>query len=220
MFRELVFCTLMPRILNEEEKHEALSFVSSNLSQRHSGPWTADRGQPQMDTSTTNYDLFSPYSCYKYYLMKRIALFPGTFDPITVGHVNILERAIPLFDEIVIGIGNNSSKSTLFALEQREQWIKDIFKDVPTIKVASYEGLTVDFCKEINAHYILRGLRNMSDFDYEKNIAQMNKLVSENVESIFLMCDPAYTPISSSVVRDLIRNGGDTSKFLPEEVKF
>lgn len=152
--------------------------------------------------------------------MKRIALFPGTFDPITVGHINILERAIPLFDEIVIGIGNNSSKSTLFALEQREQWIKDIFKNVPSIKVASYEGLTVDFCKEINAHYILRGLRNMSDFDYEKNIAQMNKLVSEQVESVFLMCDPAYTPVSSSVVRDLIRNGGDTSKFLPKEVKF
>ncbi len=152
--------------------------------------------------------------------MKRIALFPGTFDPITVGHINILERAIPLFDEIVIGIGNNSSKSTLFALEQREQWIKDIFKNVPSIKVASYEGLTVDFCKQINAQYILRGLRNMSDFDYEKNIAQMNKLVSEHVESIFLMCDPAYTPISSSVVRDLIRNGGDTSKFLPKEVKF
>jgi pantetheine-phosphate adenylyltransferase len=152
--------------------------------------------------------------------MKRIALFPGTFDPITVGHVNILERAIPLFDEIVIGIGNNSSKSTLFALEQREQWIKEVFKQVPTITVASYEGLTVDFCKQINAHYILRGLRNMSDFDYEKNIAQMNKLVSEQVESVFLMCDPAYTPVSSSVVRDLIRNGGDTSKFLPKEVKF
>lgn len=152
--------------------------------------------------------------------MKRIALFPGTFDPITVGHVNILERAIPLFDEIVIGIGNNSSKSTLFALEQREQWIKDVFKHVPSIKVASYEGLTVDFCQQIKAHYILRGLRNMSDFDYEKNIAQMNKLVSEEVESVFLMCDPAYTPISSSVVRDLIRNGGDTSKFLPKEVKF
>ena len=152
--------------------------------------------------------------------MKRIALFPGTFDPITVGHVNILERAIPLFDEIVIGIGNNSSKSTLFALEQREQWIKEVFKQVPSITVASYEGLTVDFCKQINAHYILRGLRNMSDFDYEKNIAQMNKLVSEQVESVFLMCDPAYTPVSSSVVRDLIRNGGDTSKFLPKGVKF
>jgi pantetheine-phosphate adenylyltransferase len=153
-------------------------------------------------------------------MMKRIALFPGTFDPITVGHVNVLQRAIPLFDEIVIGIGNNSSKSTLFPLEQREKWIKEIFKDVATVKVASYEGLTVDFCKTIHANYILRGLRSMSDFDYEKNIAQMNKLVNENVESVFLMCDPAYTPISSSVVRDLIRNGGNAAPYLPAEIKF
>jgi pantetheine-phosphate adenylyltransferase len=152
-------------------------------------------------------------------MIKRIALFPGTFDPITVGHVNILKRAIPLFEEIVIGIGNNSSKSTLFPLEQREKWIQDIFKDMPTVSVASYDGLTVDFCQKINANYILRGLRSMSDFDYEKNIAQMNKLVSENVESIFLMCDPAYSPISSSIVRDLIRNGGDASPYLPAEIK-
>lgn len=152
--------------------------------------------------------------------MKRIALFPGTFDPITVGHLNILERAIPLFDEVVIGIGHNSSKSTLFPLEQRENWIKEIFKDVPTVRVESYEGLTVDFCQKINANYILRGLRNMSDFDYEKNIAQMNKLVSNHIESIFLMCDPEYTPISSSVVRDLIRNGGNAAPYLPEEVKY
>jgi pantetheine-phosphate adenylyltransferase len=152
--------------------------------------------------------------------MKRIALFPGTFDPITVGHVNILERALPLFDEIVVGIGHNSTKTTLFPLEQREGWIREIFKNSPKISVSSYEGLTVDFCKKINANYILRGLRNMSDFDYEKNIAQMNKLVSDNVESIFLMCDPAYTPISSSVVRDLIRNGGDAGPFLPKEIVF
>lgn len=150
--------------------------------------------------------------------MKRIALFPGTFDPITVGHLNILERAIPLFDEVVIGIGHNSSKSTLFPLEQRENWIKEIFKNVPTVRVESYEGLTVDFCQKINANYILRGLRNMSDFDYEKNIAQMNKLVTNHIESIFLMCDPEYTPISSSVVRDLIRNGGNAAPFLPKEV--
>lgn len=152
--------------------------------------------------------------------MKRIALFPGTFDPITIGHLNIIERAIPLFDQIVIGIGHNSSKSTLFPLHQREEWIRSIFKNKPSVSVASYEGLTVDYCKEIGALYILRGLRNMSDFDYEKNIAQMNKLVSQQVESIFLMCDPAYTPISSSVVRDLIRNGGDASPYLPEEVIF
>jgi pantetheine-phosphate adenylyltransferase len=153
-------------------------------------------------------------------MKKRIALFPGTFDPITIGHVNILERAIPLFDEIIVGIGNNSSKSTLFKLDQREAWIREIFKEVPSVKVSSYEGLTVDFCNKINANYILRGLRSMSDFDYEKNIAQMNKLVNNNVESVFLMCDPAYTPISSSVVRDLIRNGGDASPYLPKEVQF
>ncbi len=150
--------------------------------------------------------------------MKRIALFPGTFDPITIGHVNLIERAMHLYDEIVIGIGHNSSKSTLFSLEKREEWIKTIYKDVPKVRVQSYEGLTVSFCDEIGAQYILRGLRNMSDFDYEKNIAQMNKLVNPNVETIFLMCDPAYTPISSSVVRDLIRNGGDAKAYVPKEV--
>lgn len=152
--------------------------------------------------------------------MKRIALFPGTFDPITIGHVNIVERAMQLFDEIVIGIGHNSSKTTLFPLEQRELWIREIFASHPKVKVQSYEGLTVSFCMELNAHYILRGLRNMSDFDYEKNIAQMNKLVTPNVETVFLMCDPAYTPISSSVVRDLIRNGGDAKPYLPKQVIF
>ncbi len=152
--------------------------------------------------------------------MKRIALFPGTFDPITIGHINLIDRAMHLFDEIVIGIGHNSSKSTLFSLEQRENWIKDIFKNQHKVRVQAYEGLTVVFCEEIGAQYILRGLRNMSDFDYEKNIAQMNKLVKPNIETIFLMCDPAYTPISSSVVRDLIRNGGDASPYLPQEVKY
>lgn len=152
--------------------------------------------------------------------MKRIALFPGTFDPITIGHVNLVERAMFLFDEIVIGIGHNSSKSTLFSLTQRVDWIKEIYKNSPTVRVSAYEGLTINFCEEINASYILRGLRNMSDFDYEKNIAQMNKLVKPGIETIFLMCDPAYTPISSSVVRDLIRNGGDATPFLPKEIKF
>ncbi|MFN3446439.1 MAG: pantetheine-phosphate adenylyltransferase [Bacteroidia bacterium] len=113
--------------------------------------------------------------------MKRIALFPGTFDPITIGHINLIERAMHLYDEIVIGIGHNSTKSTLFSLEQRENWIKDIFKNQPKVRVQAYEGLTVAFCEEIGALYILRGLRNMSDFDYEKNIAQMNKLVNPNI---------------------------------------
>jgi pantetheine-phosphate adenylyltransferase len=151
---------------------------------------------------------------------QRIALFPGTFDPITVGHVNIVNRARHLFDEIIIGIGHNSSKATLFALELRISWIKEIFKMDANISVQPYEGLKVDFCKQTVAKYILRGLRNMTDFDYEKNIAQMNKIVYPDAETVFLMCDPAYTPISSSVVRDLIRNGGDTKGFIPEEVKY
>jgi pantetheine-phosphate adenylyltransferase len=151
--------------------------------------------------------------------IKRKALFPGTFDPITVGHVNIINRALSMFDEIVIGIGHNSSKATLFPLQTRLEWIEQIFKTEAKISVASYEGLTVTFCKEIGANYILRGLRNMADFDYEKNIAQMNKLVHNEVETVFLMCDPAYTPISSSVVRDLIRNGGNIDGFVPAEVK-
>jgi pantetheine-phosphate adenylyltransferase len=152
--------------------------------------------------------------------MKRIALFPGTFDPITIGHVNIMERGLPMFDEIVVGIGVNSSKVTLFKLEQREKWVKEIFSGYKNVRVEVYEGLTVSFCEKIGANYILRGLRNMSDFDYEKNIAQMNKLVYAKAETVFLMCDPKYSPISSSVVRDLIRNGGDASAYLPKEVKF
>lgn len=151
---------------------------------------------------------------------KRIALFPGTFDPITIGHLNIMERAMHLFDGIHVGIGNNAGKTTLFPLEQRIDWIKEIFKGNSKIAVSAYEGLTVDYCKKIGAGYILRGLRNMSDFDYEKNIAQMNKIVSHDIETVFLMCDPAFTPISSSVVRDLIRNGGDTGSFLPPQIKY
>jgi pantetheine-phosphate adenylyltransferase len=152
--------------------------------------------------------------------MKRIALFPGTFDPITVGHVNIVERALHLFDEIVIGIGHNSSKNTLFPLEKRLEWINEVFKNEPKVRAEIYEGLTVNYCEKIEAGYILRGLRTMSDFDYEKNIAQMNKIVFNKVETIFIMCDPAYTPVSSSIVRDLIRNNGDVSEFIPVQVKY
>ncbi len=152
--------------------------------------------------------------------MIRIALFPGTFDPITVGHVNIIERALPLFDKIIVGIGHNSSKATLFPVEKRIDWINQIFAGEPKVTGAFYEGLTVNYCKEIGAQYILRGIRNMADFDYEKNIAQMNKIVYPDAETVFLMCDPKYTPISSSVVRDLIRNNGDTSLFVPKEVQY
>jgi pantetheine-phosphate adenylyltransferase len=152
--------------------------------------------------------------------MKKIALFPGTFDPITIGHVNIIERALPLFDEIIVGIGHNSSKATLFPLEKRVEWISKIYKNESKIRAEIYEGLTVKYCEEIGAQYILRGIRNMADFDYEKNIAQMNKIIYPKAESVFLMCDPAFTPISSSVVRDLIRNGGEAGAFVPKEVVY
>lgn len=152
--------------------------------------------------------------------MKNIALFPGTFDPITIGHVNVVERALPLFDEIIIGIGHNSNKTTLFEWQQRLEWINEIFKENPKVRAEMYEGLTADFCRKLNANFILRGIRNMADFDYEKTIAQMNKLISHKVETVFMMSDPSFSPVSSSVVRDLIRNGGDATAFLPKEVKY
>jgi pantetheine-phosphate adenylyltransferase len=152
--------------------------------------------------------------------MERICLFPGTFDPVTMGHVDVIERAVGLFDKLVIGIGTNSSKQPMFTVEQRTGWMQDIFKNDPRIVVTSYEGLTVDFCQKINARYILRGIRYISDFEYEKAIADMNRMLVPHVETIFLTCAPLYSTISSTLVRDVIRNGGDASMFLPKEVKF
>src|ERR1700744_1760584 len=152
--------------------------------------------------------------------MQRICLFPGTFDPITLGHVDIIERAVSLFDKLIIGIGTNSSKQPMFSVEQRIAWIKDIFKNEPRVDVAAYQGLTVDYCKEINAAYILRGIRYVSDFEYEKAIADMNHMLAHNIETIFLTCSPLYSTISSTLVRDVIRNNGDVSMFVPKEVKF
>lgn len=151
--------------------------------------------------------------------MERICLFPGTFDPITKGHVDVIERAVSLFDKLVIGIGTNSSKQPMWSVEQRVEWIKEIFKNDPRIVVAGYSGLTVDYCKQINAHYILRGIRYISDFEYEKAIADMNRMLAPQIETIFLTCSPLYSTISSTLVRDVIRNGGDARMFLPDEVK-
>lgn len=147
-------------------------------------------------------------------------LFPGTFDPITKGHLDILYRALPLFDEIVIGIGVNSSKKPMFPLEQRIAWIEEIFKDKPQISVASYEGLTVDFCNEINARFILRGIRFVSDFEYEKAIADMNRMLQPQIETYFLTSSPEFATVSSTLVRDVIRNEGNAKLFLPKEVKW
>ena len=149
----------------------------------------------------------------------KIAVFPGSFDPITVGHVDLVRRAAPLFDRIVVAVGVNSQKRYLFDLEQRMAWLRDVFADQPTVEVASFEGLTAHFCRRIGARYLLRGLRNASDFDYEKTISQLNGIVGEGLETIFLISPPAYSHISSTIVREIIKGGGDAAPFLPEAVR-
>ncbi|MES1221639.1 MAG: pantetheine-phosphate adenylyltransferase [Bacteroidota bacterium] len=150
--------------------------------------------------------------------MERICLFPGTFDPLTLGHVDIIDRAIPLFDKIVVGIGLNTSKAPMFSAEQRLQWINEIYKNEPRVEGAIYEGLTVNFCKKIGAHFILRGIRYVSDFEYEKTIADANRTLDKSIETIFLTGEPKYTSVASTIVRDIILNRGDASHFLPEIV--
>ena len=152
--------------------------------------------------------------------MQRICLFPGTFDPITKGHVDIIERAVSLFDKLIIGIGTNSSKQPMFSVEQRCTWIKEIFKNDSRIDAVGYTGLTVDYCKEIGAQYILRGIRYVSDFEYEKAIADMNRMLAPQIETLFLTCSPEFSTISSTLVRDVIRNNGNVGLFVPAEVKF
>jgi len=147
-----------------------------------------------------------------------ICLFPGTFDPVTLGHIDIVVRAKPLFDKIIIGVGKNSSKSPMFSAEQRLQWFEDIFKDEPGIEADIYEGLTIDYCKKVDAKFILRGIRYVSDFEYEKTIADANRTLDKSIETIFLTGEPKYTSVASTIVRDIIRNGGNASPFLPEVV--
>jgi pantetheine-phosphate adenylyltransferase len=150
--------------------------------------------------------------------MQRIALFPGTFDPITVGHLDIIERSLPLFDKLYIGIGRNANKTPMYSEEQRVQWIRDIFASEPKVEVVVYEGLTVECCRKIGAQYILRGIRYVNDFEYEKAIADMNRSLDGSIETIYLTCLPQYTSVASTLVRDVIRNGGDASPFLPTVV--
>jgi pantetheine-phosphate adenylyltransferase len=150
--------------------------------------------------------------------MQRIALFPGTFDPITLGHTDIINRALPLFDKLYIGIGRNANKQPMFSEEQRMNWIKSIYTNNDKVEVVVYEGLTVDCCKKIGANFILRGIRYVNDFEYEKAIADMNRSIADNIETVFLTCLPQYTSVASTLVRDVLKYGGDVSKFLPEEV--
>jgi pantetheine-phosphate adenylyltransferase len=148
----------------------------------------------------------------------RICLFPGTFDPVTLGHVDIINRSLSLFDKLIVGIGLNASKTPMFSPEQRLQWIKEIYKDEPKVEGAVYEGLTIDYCKLIGAQYIIRGIRYVSDFEYEKTIADANRTLDKSIETIFLTGEPKYTSVASTIVRDIIRNGGNASPFLPDEV--
>lgn len=147
--------------------------------------------------------------------MSKIAVFPGSFDPITIGHENILNRAAPLFDKIYVAIGHNSNKKYLYSLEERLKTLSSVWSENDKVEVSTYQGLTVDYCRELGAQYIIRGLRSSTDFEYEKTIAQLNSSQDADIETIFLMCDPGYSHIHSSVVREIIVHGGDARPFLP-----
>ena len=150
--------------------------------------------------------------------MKKLAVFPGSFDPITKGHESIILRALPLFDELHIAIGLNAEKKAFFPIEQRKTWINNVFRDFPKVKVITYSGLTIDYCKKVNAGFILRGLRTSADFEFERSIGQVNKQLYENIETVFLLSTPEHTPLNSSIVRDILRHGGDPSRYVPEAV--
>lgn len=139
--------------------------------------------------------------------MEKIAVFPGSFDPITVGHVDIVMRALPFFDKIIVAVGVNDQKKTLFPLPDRLKWLDQVFRDEPKIEIGSFENLTAHYCSRIGAKYLIRGLRNASDFDYEKTISQLNHIVGNGLETIFLISQPAFSHISSTIVREIIKGG-------------
>lgn len=150
--------------------------------------------------------------------MKKIAIFPGSFDPFTKGHESVVIRSLPLFDKVIIAIGNNSSKSGFFSIDERFELIEMVFTDIPQVKVMTYDGLTVDFCREVGAKFMLRGIRTAADFEYERAVAQMNKSMLPDVESVMLLTTPELTPVNSTIVRDILRYNGDVSQFLPDKM--
>ena len=152
-------------------------------------------------------------------MTPKIALFAGSFDPFTVGHKDIVERALSLFDKIIIGVGYNANKTDFFPIEKRISWIEQTFSGNSAIEVHSYEGLTIDFARQVGAQYLLRGIRTSADFEYERSIAQTNKKIAPDIESVFLLTAPEYTPITSTIVRDILRHGGDASLFLPYTIE-
>ena len=147
----------------------------------------------------------------------RRAVFPGTFDPITLGHIEIVERALPLFDEVIVAIGHNPKKDRLFSLETSLGWIEEVFKQRSKIKVDHYQGLTTNYCVQRQAEFILRGIRNTVDFEFEKGLSQLNKKI-KGIETVFLCSGQGYSAISSSLVRDIMKNGGDPESLIPKEV--
>ena len=149
----------------------------------------------------------------------KIAVFPGSFDPITIGHYDLIIRSLSLFDKVIVAIGTNSVKSYLFPLETRIEWLRKVFKGNEKIEIDHFEGLTANYCKKINANYLIRGLRNSSDFEYEKTISQVNHILTGGLETIFLISAPNFSHISSTIVREVIKGGGDVEPFLPKGVK-
>lgn len=150
--------------------------------------------------------------------MSRIAVFPGSFDPVTRGHEELILRLLPLFDKVIVAIGINADKKYMFSLEQRKEWIRRTFEGEKRIEVASYEGLTVEFCRSVGAGFIARGVRNAQDYQFESAIAQMNREIAPEIDTVFQVSHPQFTAISSTIVRDILRNGGDVSRFIPETV--
>jgi pantetheine-phosphate adenylyltransferase len=150
--------------------------------------------------------------------MKKIAVFPGSFDPITIGHEAIVRRALSLFDEIIVAVGANALKKSFYPLAVRKEMIKKVFQNEPRVRVDHYEGLTVDYCKKSSASYLLRGLRTAADFEFERAIAQVNKAMASEIETVFLLTSPEHSPINSTIVRDIIRSGGDASLFVPTSI--
>lgn len=149
----------------------------------------------------------------------KIAVFPGSFDPITLGHQDIVSRGLPLFDKIIVAVGKNANKQYMFSLDQRLEWIQQTFSDEPKIEVDAYSGLTVNYCKDKGADFILRGLRNPADFEFEKAVAQTNRKLNHQLETVFLLTSSGLSSISSSIVRDVLRHGGDYTQFVPTAVR-
>ena len=148
----------------------------------------------------------------------KIAVIPGSYDPITFGHIDIIRRALPLFDEVIVAIGINSQKKNLFSLDERIRWIQEIFKDEPKVKVDHFEGLTLHYCQKVGAKYLIRGIRNATDFDYERTISQIHNTIATDLETLFFIAKPELSHISSTIVRELILGGGDISAFVPDLV--